>query len=73
MKLTEEQLKAIAGKYVELFRYYSQEPIAIDRLDPAYRVGTSELFSHFADLNLRLPDMLEISPYIKRAMKERLI
>lgn len=72
MSLTVEQCKKIAEKYVELYRLYSREPIAIDRLDPAYRVGTSELFDHFPELHLKLPDMIEIEPYIKRAMKFKL-
>lgn len=70
MALTEAQLKTIAEKYFELFEKYSKEPIAIDRLDPAYRVGTSELFDCFPELNLKLPDMLEILDYIMKTIKE---
>ena len=61
--MTDERLREIARLYWRLFDKYSKPPIAIDRLDRAYRVGFSELASLCPDLHFT--DRVELDQFIK--------
>lgn len=62
-------LKVVAEKFCDLFEQYSKQPIQIDRMDPAYRVGFSDLSVYFPDLHIL--DRIELDPLIKNAMRRR--
>jgi hypothetical protein len=66
--MTPERLAEIARYFCDLFERYSVNP-GVDRLDPAYRVGKSDITAKYPELSL--PDFVDLDPYIKREMRRR--